>query len=345
MGNKKIREYGIKIGNFPIGDNNSITDVKGVKVGHKTLNKGNIKTGVTAILPHEGNIFKEKLIGACHVINGFGKSTGLIQIEELGTIETPIILTNTLSVGTAYDALVKYMISGNEDIGDSTGTVNPIICECNDGEINDIRGLHIRENDVYAAIDNSGVKFDEGAIGAGTGMICYGLKGGIGSSSRLVELDGNIYTVGILVLSNFGSMKDFVLNGEHLGPKLVDKIDIMENTEEKGSIIAILATDIPLSSRQLKRVVKRVYPGLARTGSYTGNGSGEIAIGFSTANRIKHYEESDIINIRAINENKINKVFKATVEAAEEAVLNSLICSNATENRKGKMIHSLKDLI
>ncbi|MCK9444940.1 MAG: P1 family peptidase [Tissierellaceae bacterium] len=345
MGNKKIREYGIKIGSFPIGENNSITDVKGVKVGHKTLDKKNIKTGVTAILPHEGNIFKEKLIGACHVINGFGKSTGLIQIEELGTIETPIILTNTLSVGTAYDALVKYMIGNNEDIGDSTGTVNPVIGECNDGQINDIRGLRVREEDIYEAIENCNIQLKEGNVGAGTGMICYGLKGGIGSSSRLIELDGDTYTVGILVLSNFGSMKDFILNGEHLGPKLVDKVDAIENTEEKGSIIIVLATDIPLSSRQLKRVVKRVYPGLARTGSYTGNGSGEIAIGFSTANKIKHYEESDIIDIRVINENKLDKVFKATVEAAEEAVLNSLICADSSEDRKGRKIHSLKDLI
>lgn len=345
MNNKKIRDYGIIIGSIPTGKNNSITDVKGVKVGHKTLNNGNIKTGVTAVVPHEGNIFKEKLIAACHVINGFGKSTGLVQIEELGTLETPIILTNTLSVGTAYEALVRYMLENNDDIGDTTGTVNPVICECNDGEINDIRGLHVKKEDVFDAIKSADVEFEEGNVGAGTGMICYDLKGGIGSSSRVIELDDKEYTIGVLVLSNFGSLEDFVLNGEHIGPKLKEKIGQLEKREDKGSIILILATDIPLSSRQLKRVIKRVYPGISRTGSYTGNGSGEIVIGFSTANIIKHYEESDIINIKVINENKINKIFKATVEATEEAILNSMICSNSTVNRKGKTIYSLKDLI
>lgn len=345
MINKKIRDYGIVIGSLPIGKNNSITDVKGVKVGHKTIEKGNIKTGVTAIVPHEGNIFKDKLVAACHVINGFGKSTGLIQIEELGTLETPIILTNTLSVGSAHEALVRYMLEHNEDIGDTTGTVNPVICECNDGEINDIRGLHIRQEDVFDAIRNASVEFKEGNIGAGTGMVCYDLKGGIGSSSRVIELDNKEYTVGILVLSNFGSLEDFVLNGEHIGPKLKEKINDIESKEDKGSIILILATDIPLSSRQLKRIIKRVYPGISRTGSYTGNGSGEIVVGFSTANIIRHYEEDDIISIKVINENNINKIFKATVEATEEAILNSMICSDSTVNRKGKMVYSLKDLI
>ena len=282
MINKKIRDYGINIGSFATGNNNSITDVKGVKVGHITLKDGNINTGVTAILPHEGNIFKDKLLAACHVINGFGKSAGLVQVEELGTIETPIILTNTLSVGTAHEALVRYMLKNNDDIGDTTGTVNPIICECNDGGINDIRGLHIKQEHIYEAIDNCDIEFVEGNVGAGTGMMCYGLKGGIGSSSRIIELGDTEYTLGVLVLSNFGSLEDFVLNGEHLGPKLVDKIKEIEIIEDKGSIITILATDIPLSTRQLKRVIKRVHPGIARTGSYTGNGSGEVVIGFST---------------------------------------------------------------
>ncbi|MDR7856744.1 P1 family peptidase [Tissierella sp.] len=345
MGNRKIRDYGINIGTFAIGNTNSITDVKGVKVGHVTLDEGAIKTGVTAILPHTGNIFKDKLVAACHVINGFGKSTGLIQIEELGTIETPIILTNTLSVGTAHEALVRYMLKDNEDIGDTTGTVNPIICECNDGVISDIRGLHIKEEHVYEAIERSSTEFAEGDVGAGRGMICYDLKGGIGSSSRIVQLGGNSYTIGVLALSNFGTLKDFALNGDHIGPRLADKIDKMNSTEDKGSIIIILATDIPLSSRQLKRVIKRVYPGISRTGSYTGNGSGEVVIGFSTANIIKHYEENDIVDIKIINENKINRVFKATVEATEEAIINSMICSSSTVDRKGNMVYSLKDLM
>lgn len=345
MKNKKIRDYGINIGTFKIGSNNSITDVKGVKVGHTTLDDGIVKTGVTAILPHEGNIFKDKLVAACHVINGFGKSTGLIQIEELGTIETPIILTNTLSVGIAHETLVRYMLSENDDIGNTTGTVNPIICECNDGVINDIRGLHIKQEHIYEAIEKCDVEFAEGNVGAGTGMICYNLKGGIGSSSRIIELGNTQYTLGVLVLSNFGSLEDFILNGDYIGPKLAEKVNQKNETEDKGSIIIILATDIPLSSRQLKRIIKRVYPGISKTGSYTGNGSGEVVIGFSTANIIKHYEENDVVDIKIINENKINKIFKATVEATEEAILNSLICSTSSIGRDGKKVYSLKDLI
>lgn len=342
---KKIKEYGITIGSIPTGDNNSITDVEGVKVGHTTLDDGKIKTGVTAIIPHGGNIFKEKLIAASHVINGFGKSAGLIQIDELGTIETPIILTNTLSVGAAHEALVRYMLENNDDIGDTTGTVNPIICECNDGKINDIRGLHVKKDHIYEAIENADIKFQEGNVGAGTGMMCYGLKGGIGSSSRIIELANNKYTVGVLVLSNFGSVEDFILDGDHIGKRIFNDIEGMKRMEDKGSIIFIVATDIPLSSRQLKRIIKRTYPGISRTGSYTGNGSGEVVIGFSTANKIDHYEEQDLINIDIINENKMNDIFKGVMEATEEAILNSLVCSNGTVDRDGNKVHSLKEFI
>lgn len=341
---KRIREYGIGIGSIPTGQRNSITDVKGVKVGHTSIKNGDIKTGITAVIPCEGRIFKDKLVAAAHVINGFGKSTGLMQIEELGTLETPIILTNTLSVGIAYEGLVRYMLDRNEDIGDTTGTVNPVICECNDGFINDIRGLHVTVNHVYDAINNASVEFSEGDVGAGSGMKCYDLKGGIGTASRIVELNNLKHTIGVLTLTNFGSLEDFVLNGDHMGKSLSDKVNNTK-TEDKGSIIVILATDIPLTSRQLKRVIKRVHLGIGRTGSYTGNGSGEVVIGFSTANTIKHYEKEDIISIKAINENKINDIFKATVEATEEAILNSLICSNATIARNGKKIYSLKDLL
>ncbi|WP_343231693.1 P1 family peptidase [Tissierella simiarum] len=345
MVNKKIRDYGITIGNMPIGKNNSLTDVPGVKVGHVTLDKDSIKTGVTAILPYDKNLFREKLICACHVINGFGKSTGLVQIEELGTIETPIILTNTLSVGTAYEALVKYMLNTNEDIGKTTGTVNPIICECNDGYLNDIRGLHIKDKHIFEAIKNADCTFEEGNVGAGTGMVCYGLKGGIGSSSRVINLDNKNYNLGVLVLSNFGLLDDFILHNQHIGPKIKDIIKSTKETEEKGSIITIVATDIPLSYRQLKRVIKRAYSGISKTGSFTGNGSGEIVIGFSTANIIRHYEEKDILDIKVINENKIDQIFKAVSEATEESILNSLICSNTTIGRDGHKIYSLKDFI
>ena len=187
------------------------------------MDNGNIKTGVTAIIPHSDNIFREKLICSSYVINGFGKSVGLVQINELGTLETPIILTNTLSVGTCSTALVKYMLKENDDIGVTTGTVNPVVCECNDGYLNDIRGLHVKEEDVFDATENAEINFKEGNIGAGTGMSCYQLKGGIGSASRVLKLDDKEYTIGSLVLSNFGLKEDLLVDGIKVGEKILEK--------------------------------------------------------------------------------------------------------------------------
>ncbi|WP_427339795.1 P1 family peptidase [Caloranaerobacter sp. DY30410] len=344
-GQKRIRDYGIIIGELNPGEKNAITDVKGVKVGHVTLDNGSVKTGVTAILPHEGNIFKDKVIAASHVINGFGKTTGTIQIEELGTIETPIILTNTLSVGLASDALIEYMLKENEDIGVTTGTVNPVVCECNDGYLNDIRGRHVKKEHVFEAIQNADVEFEEGAVGAGTGMSCYGLKGGIGSASRQIELNSEIYTVGILVLSNFGKKENLIVNGVRVGKMISERDKVKHNESDKGSIIIILATDIPMTSRQLKRISRRAVIGLSRTGSYMGNGSGEIVIGFTTSNRVNHYEKETMINIKMFNENKIDVVFRAVAEATEEAILNSLICADTTKGRDGHIRYSLKEYI
>lgn len=337
-----IENIKLKIGKLQKGKNNLITDVKGVKVGHKTLDNGNIKTGVTAIIPHSDNIFREKLICSSYVINGFGKSIGLVQINELGTLETPIILTNTLSVGTCSTALVKYMLKENDDIGVTTGTVNPVVCECNDGYLNDIRGLHVKEEDVFDAIENAEINFKEGNIGAGTGMSCYQLKGGIGSASRVLKLDDKEYTIGSLVLSNFGLKEDLLVDGIKVGEKILEK----ESEElEKGSIIIILATDIPMNERQLKRIAKRVPIGLARTGSHIGNGSGDIVIAFSTANRIKHYEDRDIVSIKIINENIIDKVFRGVIECVEEAVISSLLHSEKTIGTSEHKRESLKKYI
>lgn len=337
-----IENIKLKIGKLQKGKNNLITDVKGVKVGHKTLDNGNIKTGVTAIIPHSDNIFREKLICSSYVINGFGKSIGLVQINELGTLETPIILTNTLSVGTCSTALVKYMLKENDDIGVTTGTVNPVVCECNDGYLNDIRGLHVKEEDVFDAIENAEINFKEGNIGAGTGMSCYQLKGGIGSASRVLKLDDKEYTIGSLVLSNFGLKEDLLVDGIKVGEKILEK----ESEElEKGSIIIILATDIPMNERQLKRIAKRVPIGLARTGSHIGNGSGDIVIAFSTANRIKHYEDKDIVSIKIINENIIDKIFRGVIECVEEAVISSLLHSEKTIGTSEHKRESLKKYI
>ncbi len=321
------------------GKLNKITDVYGIKVGHKTLANGDIQTGVTAIIPHERNIFKEKLIAGSFVINGFGKTTGLLQINELGTIETPIILTNTLSVGTAYSALVKYMLAENEDIGEGAGTVNPIICECNDGKLNDIRGLHVKEEDIFEAINSAKQNFECGSVGAGRGMRCHQLKGGIGSSSRIIKIDGKEYTLGTLVLSNHSVLEELTINGR----KIAKEISTLKSEEEKGSIITIIATDIPLSSRQLTRLCKRVPLGLAMTGAYCGNGSGELAIAFSTANIVPHKPKDSISSYQFLSDTKIDIVFKAVKSSVEESVLDSLYSAETVRGKDGNVVKSLTD--
>jgi D-aminopeptidase len=332
----------IIIGKMKKGPKNLITDVEGVKVGHVTLDDKNIKTGVTAIIPHGGNLFKEKVMASSHVINGFGKSMGIVQIEELGNIETPIIMTNTMSIGSAANGLLRYMLEQNDDIGRTTGTVNCVVTECNDGKLNDIRGLHVKEEHVFEAIENADEVFLEGAVGSGTGMSCYGLKGGIGSSSRIVELDDKEYTLGCIVMSNFGRKSDLVINGDKIG----ERIDESDNKEQdKGSIIIVLATDIPLNERQLKRVSKRAAIGLGRTGSHLGNGSGDICISFTTANRVSHYSSKDILEFKMIDDNKIDDVFRACIEAVEESVISSLYHAKTTIGINGTMRKGLREYL
>ena len=331
---------------YQCGPTNQITDVKGVSVGHVTIDhpEKDVHTGVTAILPHQGSLFQEKVMAGVSVINGFGKSAGLVQVEELGTIESPIVMTNTLSVGTALTASVKYMLERNEDIGVKTGTVNCVVTECNDGSLSDIRRLYVTEQDVLDALENAELAgtekagFAEGAVGAGRGMKCMGLKGGIGSASRIISCDGEDYTLGALVLSNFGVKGNLRIDGQLIGMG-------REYTEEKGSIIILLATDIPLSERQLKRVAKRATVGLARTGSYLGNGSGDIAIAFTTANKIPHYAESDILDMKMFADAAIDKVFEATAEAVEEAVISSLWHAEGMTGIRGKEVKGLQDIL
>jgi L-aminopeptidase/D-esterase len=332
-------KYSVNIGKGTRGPNNTITDVEGVRVGHYTLSEDHIQTGITAILPHGDNLFKEKLTAATYVMNGFGKSIGLMQIDELGTIETPILMTNTLSVGRVTTGLVRYMLEQNEDIGVSAGSVNPVVCECNDGYINAIRELPIKEEDVFKAIENCAVDFEQGAVGAGTGMMTFGLKGGIGSSSRLVEFGDKTYTVGVLVLSNFGNLSTLQIEGHKIGDLIMYEIE----HEEKGSMIAVLATDLPLSERQLKRTLKRIPAGMARTGAHFGNGSGDVFFGFSTARRINYRETDDIISIQIINENRIDRVFDAVIEATEEAILNSMFYAQTTVGREGRCVKSITE--
>ena len=341
MGLPKISD--INIGSIKKGNRNLITDVEGVKVGHVTLSDGEIKTGVTAILPHGGNLFKEKVMASASVINGFGKSIGLLQVEEIGSIETPIMMTNTLSVGTVAEGLIKYMLNENEDICATTGSVNCIVTECNDSKLNDIRGLHVKEEHVTMAISNAEKEFEEGGVGAGTGMVCFGLKGGIGSSSRIVELDKKEYTVGTLVLANFGSKKYLTINGDKIGERIANQSD--NESREQGSIIIIIATDIPLSERQLRRIANRSVLGLARTGSFLGNSSGDICISFTTANKLKHYSNTNIIDLKMIEENSIEEIFKAVGESVEESIVSALYHAETTTGVNGKTVKCLKEYL
>ena len=310
-------KWNLTIGRLPHGARNKISDVPGVTVGHCTRAEGGVQTGVTALLPHPGDVFHDKVLAACHVINGFGKTTGLVQIEELGTDRNP-------------------------DICETTGSVNPVVCECNDSYLNDIRGLHVTEQNALDALADCKADFAEGAVGAGRGMRCHGLKGGIGSASRLVELDGKTYTIGTLVLSNHATFDDLVIAGKPIHTLLDERIP---PHEDKGSIITVIATDIPLSERQLKRLCRRVIVGLSRTGSTCGNGSGEIVLAFTTANRMPHYADSPLLPMTMLHDDAINPLFRAVAECAEESVLSSLLHAETVTGKNGRTVASLADLL
>lgn len=319
---------------------NLITDVPGVTVGHQTIQRRDIQTGVTAVIPQGGNLFRDKLPAAVHVINGFGKSAGTIQVEELGTLETPILLTNTFGVGTAVNALIRHMLADNPEIGTTTGTVNPVVFECNDGHISDIRQMAVTEEDCCKALESAGIFFEEGAVGAGTGMCCYQLKGGIGSASRLIELGEESYVLGCLVLTNYGSLKNLTIDGYPIG-KEIQAFRAGDEKEEQGSVIVILATDLPMSTRQLKRMSKRASAGITRTGAFIGNGSGEIVLSFSTAQRISHFDQTVTRTVQILNENYMDKVFEMTADVVEDAVVSSLVHAKASVSITGEPVPSL----
>ncbi|PWK68233.1 P1 family peptidase [Aminobacter sp. AP02] len=332
------RDFGILCGTLAPGARNAITDVPGVRVGHYTIRSGDLNTGVTAILPHGQNLYRRKVLAASDVINGFGKSTGLVQVDELGTLETPVLLTNTFGVGTCANALIREAIAANPDIGRETATVNPVVCECNDGALSDIQALAVTEDHARIALASAtGDDVAEGNVGAGAGMSCFGFKGGIGTSSRRLKLGGKTHHVGVLVLSNFGRAGDLVLpDGRRPSPRAIAGA-------EKGSVIIVLATDIAMEHRQLKRVVRRCGAGLARLGAYWGHGSGDIALGFSTATTFDHDERDDFIAMTALNEARIDELFRAAAEATQEAVLNSMCAAEAVRGRAGDFRPSLAD--
>ena len=322
----------MKIGNLPHGPRNTITDVPGVRVGHCTVDEGSCHTGVTVILPPCRNPFKDKLTAASCVFNGFGKTLGLVQVDELGTLETPIALTNTLNVGRVHDAMVSWMVKICGEDGIALTSVNPVVCECNDSRLSDIVRRPVGEREVFSAIASASETFAQGAVGAGRGTTCYGMKGGIGSSSRLMELDGKTYSLGVLVQSNYGASADF------------RRACLPENLAEsdQGSIILIVATDLPLSSRQLRRVLRRTSVGMARLGSYIGHGSGEIAVGFTTAPR----EDRGSFQAQTVlKESLMNLPFRAVGECAEEAILQSMWNAEPDTALDGSPVPSLRQFL
>ena len=329
----------LEIGRMEHGKRNSITDVPGVTVGHCTVDNDRHKTGVTVVMPCEDDIFKRKMVAACHVLNGFGKTVGLMQIQELGTLESPIALTNTLNVGLVHDALVEYLCQNAEKNSYAIRSVNPVVAECNDASLNDIRHRAIGQKEVFSAIGSAASDFEQGDVGAGKGMTCHDLKGGIGSSSRIIEIGGQKYTLGVLALTNHGSLSDLTVFGENIGMEIERKI--REDTPDEGSCILIIATDLPVTSRQLGRIIRRCSVGLARLGSFIGHGSGEVFIGFSTANRIPI--EGDFMDFKCIHESHINEAFRAAAEATEEAILQSMLHAETVIGYSGKIRCSLTE--
>jgi D-aminopeptidase len=342
----RASDVGIKVGVLPAGTLDAITDVAGVKVGHTTIVRGNdIRTGVTAIVPQEGNLFRERVPAAIVAANGYGKLTGTTQVEEMGEIETPILLTSTTSVPRVADALISYMLKlpGNEDVL----SINPVVGETNDGYLNDIRGRHISEEDVIHAIqDAHGGAVEEGSVGAGTGTIAFGWKGGIGTASRRLPPKLGDYTVGVLVQTNFGGI--LTIAGAPVGQELGQyylRDDVQQpdrKTKPDGSCMVVIATDAPLDARNLKRLAARAWLGLARTGSSASNGSGDYAIAFSTAPQVRIHMNSGTLtrSTEVLTNDAMSPLFEAVIEATEEAVYNSLFRAT-TVSGNGHTIEAL----
>ncbi|MCL2871966.1 MAG: P1 family peptidase [Betaproteobacteria bacterium] len=337
-----------RIGTLTNGEKNTIADVGSVTVGHATLSFDNLQTGVTVVRPHAGNPYVDKAPAAAVVINGFGKSVGLIQINELGTLETPIALTTTLSVGTVAQAMVRQAIVENPEIGRAAGTVNPVVFECNDGYLNDTQALAITEAHYREALAAATKVFAQGAVGAGRGMSCFGLKGGIGSASR--RTSGGDWTVGVLVLANFGRLSQLMVKGVPLGALASERLAQRESQAlslpDKGSIIVIMATDAPLDYRQLRRLAMRAGAGLARTGSNYGHGSGDIALAFSTAYTIPHTAPSPpLLDVSLLAESAMDTLFDAAAEATEQAIVHALFHAQTVTGFVGHTRYALPELL
>lgn len=340
-GRPRARDLGLDLGELPPGPLDAITDVPGVQVGHATVTAaaapaaaglqpgGAIRTGVSVVLPHPGNHFRQKVPAAVHVINGFGKAAGFTQVEELGVLETPVALTGTLSVGAVHEGLVRHALAANPEIGRSAGTVNPVVAECSDARLSDIRALAVRPHHVLDAVAAAAPgQVPEGSVGAGTGMICYGWKGGIGTASRIAGPED--FVVGALVLANFGSGRDLRIGGVPVGRWLQPPAPA---PRESGSCVVVLATSAPADARQLGRLARRAQYGLARTGTFGAHGSGDYVIAFCAGDRLGHAPAGSISGSGSIAEDGqvIDGLFRAVAESVEEAVINALLQADTAD--------------
>jgi len=351
------------VGLLPAGPRDAITDVPGVFVGHATLAEGAIQTGVTVVCPTpaEGiagvapgaapdiawDPFRAKIPAAAAVINGFGKSVGLMQIDELGVIEAPIALTNTFSVSHVVLGQLRAAIEANPTIGRGAPSLNPAVFECNDGYLNDMQAFAVTEDHYAHALASASAEFAQGAVGAGRGMSSFGLKGGIGSASRVVETAGATFTVGVLVLSNFGRPSQLTIAGRHVGAVLDERLAQPEQSvaPERGSIIMLVATDAPLDARQLRRVATRTGAGLARTGSVYGHGSGDVALAFTTGYTVAHDALGRVAPAALVPDHLLDPIFQATADATEQAILHALFAAESVLGRNGHVRRALADVL
>ena len=342
----RLRDLGVAVGRLPAGPLNAITDVPGVRVGHCTVSwggpelpqgSGPARTGVTAIFPPGDDLWDGRVVAGAHAANGVGELIGISAIREWGLVETPILLTNSQSAGQAYDATVRWLIRRDPRVGLDDAVI-PVVGECDDGFLNDLRGMHVREEHVWAALEAAADgPVAEGCVGAGTGMSCYDFKAGIGTSSRLVTAHGGRYTVGVLALTNFGVRHRLLVDGVPVGREITDLMPL-ENRE--GSCIVVLATDAPLSSRQCTRMAKRCSLGLAATGSYASDGSGEIMLAVSTAHRVPRVSP-ELLALASVANDQMYELFEAAVDATAESVCNSLTAATTTVGRAGNTAYAL----
>jgi D-aminopeptidase len=336
---KRLRQLGFSIGRLPVGPLNAITDVRGVRVGHTTLiegegpllvGRGPVRTGVTAVVPGE-DIFNQRAVAGAFVLNGAGEVSGLTQVQEWGLLETPILLTNTMSVGKVSDAAVKWMTRHFPAIGSEEDVVIPLVGECDDSWLNDAVGRHVRSEHVYRAIEQAGAgAVPEGSVGAGTGLVTCDFKAGIGTSSRRVPADSGDYTIGVLVQSNFGVMRSLIVDGAPVGEILEPAFaSTTKRTHNAGSIICVVATDAPLLPSQITRLCKRAGLGIGRAGSFAAHGSGEIIVGFSTANKVPRRTSGMTTRLEVLLDPACDGLYEAVVECTEEAIINALCAADS----------------